>query len=209
MLKAIVMGMALMTAAAAAGAQGTVRLVVAPESKLWLEGGSNVHDWSCKAQTVDVAIDVAAEYVTKKDLADVSKLLKTVQVKVPVASIKCGKDGMDKNLYKALKQESAPTITYVMSRFDVVAGDTKDAFTVKAQGKLTVAGVEKPVTMDVKAIRLANGSVKATGTLPMLMTDFGIKPPTAMLGAMKTKNELSVKFDLVVGSQAVVAERDR
>ena len=34
--------------------------------------------------------------------------------------------------------------------------------------------------------------------VPLLMSDYGIKPPTMMLGTMRTKNEVLVKFDLAL-----------
>jgi hypothetical protein len=41
-------GVVLITlAVAAAGAQETARVAVSPESKLWIEGTSNLHGWSC------------------------------------------------------------------------------------------------------------------------------------------------------------------
>ena len=40
------------------GACPVVRLAVGPDSKLWIEGGSNLHDWSCKASAIDATIDV-------------------------------------------------------------------------------------------------------------------------------------------------------
>jgi hypothetical protein len=48
---------ALFAIAGSASAQ-SVRLAVAPESKLWIEGGSNLHGWSCKASSIDAMIDV-------------------------------------------------------------------------------------------------------------------------------------------------------
>ena len=35
-----------------------LRLSVRPDSRLWLEGSSNVRDWRCDATTLDAAIDV-------------------------------------------------------------------------------------------------------------------------------------------------------
>jgi hypothetical protein len=37
------------------------------------------------------------------------------------------------------------------------------------------------------------------------MTDYGIKPPTALFGRLKTGDEVTVKFELVVGAKAIAA----
>lgn len=193
---------ALLTIAGSLHAQ-SVRLAVGPESKLWIEGGSNLHDWSCKASSIEAAIEVDESFVKATTAAPTS--LKKVQVKVPVRNLKCGNGKMDNNLYKALKADDAPEISYILATFEVVPGAVKDSFTVKAVGALTVAGTEKTVNMDVTAARLPDGGVRAEGTLPLLMTDFGVKPPTALLGTLRTDNKITVKFSLLVGPQTLSA----
>jgi len=112
---------------------------------------------------------------------------------------------MDNNLYKALKADDAPEISYILGTFDVVPGATTDSFAVKAVGALTVAGTEKTVNMDVTAARLPDGGIRAEGSVPLLMTDFGVKPPTALLGTLRTDNKITVKFSLLVGPQTLSA----
>jgi polyisoprenoid-binding protein YceI len=190
---------ALFAIAGSASAQ-SVRLAVAPESKLWIEGGSNLHGWSCKASSIDAMIDV--DEASLKSMSPT--LLKQVQVKVPVRNLKCGHGGMDGNLYKALKADDVPDISYILGTFDVVPG-TSDSFTVKSVGTLKIAGTEKTVNMDVTASKLPDGSIRAEGELPLLMTDFGVKPPTAMFGTLRTDNKITVKFSLLVGPQTLTA----
>src|SRR5436305_5859184 len=193
---------ALFTIAGSMHAQ-SVRLVVGADSKLWIEGGSNLHDWSCKASAIDASIDVDEAFL--KTPTPSPTLLKKVQVKVPVRNLKCGHGGMDNNLYKALKADDTPEISYTLSTFDVLPGATKDSFTVKTVGTLKLAGAEKTVNMEVNAARAADGAITATGELPLLMTDFGVKPPTAILGTLRTDNKVTVKFSLLVGPQTLTA----
>ena len=181
----------------------SVRLAVGADSKLWIEGGSNLHDWTCRASSIDAAIDVDGAFL--KTPAPTPSLLKKVEVKVPVRNLKCGHGGMDNNLYKALKADDSPEISYIVATFDVVPGTTNDSFTVKTVGALKIAGAEKSVNMDVLATRLADGSIRADGELPLLMTDFGVKPPTAMLGTLRTSNKVTVKFSLLVGPETIAA----
>jgi len=190
---------ALFTIAGSATAQ-SIRLAVAPDSKLWIEGGSNLHGWSCKASSIDAAIDVDEAFLKSASPTQ----LKKVQVKVPVRNLKCGHGGMDNNLYKALKADDAPDVSYILGSFDVVPAGG-DAFTVKSVGTLKIAGTEKTVNMDVSATKLADGSIRADGELPLLMTDFGVKPPTAMFGTLRTDNKVTVKFSLLVGSETLTA----
>jgi polyisoprenoid-binding protein YceI len=181
----------------------SVRVAVGADSKLWVEGGSNLHDWSCKASSMDAAIEVDEAFVKSTTVSP--SFLKKVQVKVPVRNLKCGNGKMDGNLYKALKADETPEISYILGTFEVVPSAATDSFTVKAVGALTIAGTEKTVNMDVTASRQADGSIRAEGTVPLLMTDFGVKPPTALLGTLRTDNKITVKFSLLVGPQTLTA----
>jgi polyisoprenoid-binding protein YceI len=111
---------------------------------------------------------------------------------------------MDDNLYKALKADETQEITYILATFDAAPGEASE-FTLKTNGTLAIAGKENKLTMDVVATRLPDGTVKATGMVPIKMTDFGIKPPTAMFGTLRTGDEVRVNFALTVGPRAIAA----
>jgi len=193
----------LVLAATVARAQDT-RVAVSADSKLWIEGTSNLHGWSCKATTLDAAVDIDAALAAQIATAP-PKALKRVQVKVPVKAIKCGHGGMDDNLYKALKADATPEISYILATFEAAPGEAKDSFTLKTVGTLTIAGTERKVEMDVVATRLADGSVTAKGLVPIKMTDFGITPPTAIFGRLKTGDEVKVNFELLIGAKAIAS----
>lgn len=189
--------------AATSAAQTTARVAVSPESKLWIEGTSNLHGWSCTAEKFEAVIELDAAAAAELSTA-APKALKRVEVKVPVKALKCGHGGMDDNLYKALKADASPEISYIMATFDAEPGDA-GAFTLKTNGTLEIAGKENKLTMDVAATRLADGTVKATGMVPIKMTDFGIKPPTAIFGTLRTGDEVKVNFALTVGPGTIAA----
>jgi len=44
------------TIGGAAAGQQTARVPVATDSRVWIEGTSNLHDWSCKAQMLDASV---------------------------------------------------------------------------------------------------------------------------------------------------------
>jgi len=193
--------------ATTASAQLTARIPVAPESKLWIEGTSNLHGWSCTAEKFDAIIELDAAAAAELSTA-APKTLKRVEVKVPVKALKCGHGGMDGNLYKALKADESPDISYIMATFDAAAGEN-DGFILKTAGTLALAGKENKLAMDVVATRLPDGTVKAAGMVPIKMTDFGIKPPTAMFGTLRTGDEVKVNFALTVGAKAIAAAADK
>jgi polyisoprenoid-binding protein YceI len=193
--------------ATAVRAQETARVAVSADSKLWIDGTSNLHGWTCRAEKLEAAIDLDAVAASQLGTAP-PKALKRVEVKVPVRALKCGHGAMDDNLYKALNADAAPNVSYILATFEPAPGEAKDSFTLHTVGTLTIAGKENKLEMDVVATRLADGTVKATGTVPIKMTDFGIKPPTAIFGRLKTGDEVKVSFELAVGGKAIASTLD-
>ena len=194
-------GLALIVVAAAGAGAQTTRAAVAPASKLWIEGTSNVHDWKCEAAPFDANIEIDAAGLT----AAPAKLVKGVSLKLATKNLKCGHGKMDENVQKALKADKNPEISYTLSTVEALPGQGKDDFILRTVGTLTLAGAESKINMDVNATRLADGTIKATGTVPVKMTAFAVKPPTAMLGAIKCGDEVKVKFELMVGPKVVAA----
>ena len=45
---------------------------------------------------------------------------------MPVKSLKCGHGAMDDNLYKALKADDTPEISYILATFEAAPGEAKD-----------------------------------------------------------------------------------
>lgn len=199
---ALVLGLA---AGASAQTRSTTKMEIRDSSKLWIEGTSSLHAWHCTAPAMTADIRLDGAYATR-DLAMNPKILDVVAVTVPVKEMTCGHGKMDGNMYKALKASEFPTIEYKLTGYEIapVPGDA-GAFVVHARGALTLAGQTKEVAMDVQARRLANGTLTAQGSQPILMTDFGVKPPTAMLGTIKTGNEVTVRFDLRVAPAQATA----
>jgi hypothetical protein len=62
---------------------------------------------------------------------------------------------------------------------------------------LKIAGVEREVAFDLKTQR-KEGSLVVRGEVPLLMTDYGITPPKAMLGMLKTDPKVTVTFETVL-----------
>jgi polyisoprenoid-binding protein YceI len=190
-----------------APAQGT-RMSLRPESKVVLAGGSNVHDWACNSSAFDAAITMDDSYGSP--FTSVARPITSVVVTIPVKSLKCGKGKMDDNMYKALKADQFTEIKYVLDTYEVNReGTTADAFVARTTGDLTVAGVTKKVEIPITADRLPNGGMKGVGTAKLLMTDFGIKPPVALLGTLRTKNEIEITFTVLLDKSTVVAITER
>ena len=194
-------GIALIAAAAMNANGQAARATLAPASKVWIEGTSNVHDWKAEASQIEAVIELDDAGLN----APAAKLVRKVSLTIPVVGLKSGHGKMDDNMRKALKADKNPQIRYTLTSIEVVDGGDKDAFTLRAAGTLSLAGAENAITLDIAAVRQADGTIKATGTVPVKMTAFAVKPPTAMLGTIRCGDDVKVKFDLVVGPKVMAA----
>jgi len=200
---------AALTVALGSQAAAQARMTVSPDSKVTLAGSSNVHDWACSSSTLNATIALDESYETKS-LASIDKPISKVVVTIPVKSLKCGHGKMDDNMYKALKAEQFPEIKYELTTYEIdKAKTTADGFSAITKGELSVAGMTKLVEIPITALRKDGGTMKGEGTVAMKMTDFGIKPPVALLGTLRTKDEIRITFNVLLDKTTVVALSQR
>jgi polyisoprenoid-binding protein YceI len=104
---------------------------------------------------------------------------------------------MDSKAYDAMKAKNSGNIVFTASSSTVTPGGAGQ-FSVKSNGSLTIAGVSKSVVLTAACVVKADGSITCTGTDKLLMTDYQIKPPTYMLGTLRTGNSLTIDFTMTV-----------
>jgi len=181
-----------LTLGAAATAQAPMTLSTA---KITIAGTSNVHDYTAtttKATISNVKLGPAVAGDTFWDEVQKPGGLEAFDISIPADSLKSSKEGLDKNMYKALKTKEHKNITFSLKRMSGEPG------ALSATGILTVAGVEREVTLPLKTVKKGN-SLAVSGTVDVLMTDHGIKPPTAMLGMVKADPKITVTFEVLLG----------
>jgi len=186
-----------------AKAQST--MTVRPESRVVLLGRSNVHNWSCSTSTFQTSIGVDSSDRAERVGTSESHPIRLTVI-VPVKSLNCGKARMNQDMFRALKADSFPEIKYVLTSY--VVKDQRaatDSFAVESVGELTVAGRTQRVDIEVRGAPDDSGGFRGDGGVALLMTDFGIKPPTAFLGAIRTKNALEVRVEVSVTQRAIAA----
>jgi hypothetical protein len=69
-------------------------------------------------------------------------------------------------------------------------------FTVRTAGTLSVNGQSQPASITLRGKALGNGRVRWTGQYAFRMTSFDVDPPRAMLGTLRTGDEVTVHFDV-------------
>jgi hypothetical protein len=181
-------------------ASDTTRLVAANPSKLVLEGSSNVASWRCSGTTLEGGMEVAAPL---SEIGDIGEWIAspTFRLRIPVTTLRCGNGRMERDMYRALRSQSHPSIDF---RFVNLVGSVREGGNgthyAKIAGVLSLAGATRNIVVDVEAKRIAPDRIRLRARLPLRMTDFRITPPTALFGAIKANDDLIVHFDLVLGA---------
>ena len=164
-------------------------------ARITIAGTSNVHDYTATTSIAKVTRVQLGAATAGPDFWDAVQMpggLQAFDVTIPAESLKSSKDGLDKNMYKALKTKEHADITFRLARVEGRPGE------LKAVGTLRIAGVERDVTLPLKTIRKGN-ALAVSGALDVLMTDYGIAPPKAMMGMVKADPKITVTFEVLLG----------
>ncbi|HBG25416.1 MAG TPA: hypothetical protein DEO54_03445 [Rikenellaceae bacterium] len=159
-----------------------------------ITGTSTLHDWESKVE------QSTGEYLIDQ------KIIKSLTINIPVLSIKSKDEEklMDKKTYEALNSNKNPNIIFQLTEPATPVFSESNA-EVTLTGNLTIAGVTKKITIKSSGKKSTSDAFRFTGSVPIKMSDYKIKPPVAMLGLIKTGDLITVKFDVTIPQQSLLA----
>jgi polyisoprenoid-binding protein YceI len=178
-------------------AQDAAAPLALSSAKVSLAGTSNIHEFTASTTDVRVTRVAIANGVSGAGLLAAvlnPGAVEAFDIAIRTASLSSPKEGIDKNMHKALKAAEFKDITFRLVRLEA-----KPA--LRAIGLLKIAGVEREIAIDLKTVATAT-ALTISATVPMLMTDYGITPPKAMLGMLKTDPKITVTFEVVLAAPA-------
>lgn len=170
-------------------------MTLQPESRIWVEGTSTVRSFKCTAAGADVAVDAAGPDVATA-LATGNRAVRTVEVRIPAAKLDCANGTMNGHMLKAIKAKENPVIQFRVASYELAAKEGGAAVTMT--GTLELGGTRKDVIVTADATPGANGALKVSGSFPLKMSEYGLKPPSLMMGTMKVGDQVTVRYDLVL-----------
>ncbi len=153
------------------------------KSSFSVSGTSTLHDWEMKSAS---GTGTANFTITNSKLTDIESLSVTLLAE----SIKSEKKSMDKVAYQTLQTDKQKNIKYVLKSAQKI-----NETTWELTGTYTIAGVSKILKTTVKTA-FTKDTLTIQGANKITFTEFGMKSPTALLGTIKTGEDLTVKFNL-------------
>jgi polyisoprenoid-binding protein YceI len=160
-------------------------------STISIEGTSTLHEWHMTSS--EAVYDAVFEMNSVGDPVRLASLT----MSLPAESLKSEKTAMDKNAYKALKTEVHKQIAFQLISSKI------EGKTIHSSGKLRIAGVAKQVDLDVTYTVLPGGALKFKGSKKIVMTDYGVEPPSFMFGSVTTGDEITVSFEVTLAPAKV------
>ena len=163
------------------------------KATMTIAGTSTLHDWV--SEVTEIQANAVMNLTNPAEL-----LISKLNVQIPVEKIVSTKGRiMDNKTYKALKSDDHPSI-----KFNLTKLTKQDQNKLWASGELTIAGDTQNVKLEV-AIKQSAEMITFSGEYKLKMTDFNIDPPTALMGTIKTGDDITVAFEVSLTTQESAA----
>ena len=101
---------------------------------------------------------------------------------------------MEKKTYEALKASAYPEILFTFNTPMRLTQVRDCQTTIPVRGVLALAGISKPMIMLVKTFEISQGVLQFEGSQTIKMTDYGVRPPTALFGTMRSGPDITIHF---------------
>jgi polyisoprenoid-binding protein YceI len=188
LLRMLLAGLALALLASPADAQSRRWVPVPGKSLVAFEATHRLGEFRGSAETVTGEFEA--------DPADIRTGF-TGTLRVPVAALRTGDTGRDRDMLKLLQADTHKLIRYTIggseASFNAITATADVLLTIK--GALEVRGVERPLVFLARA-RLIGDRIWVRGESRLRLTDFGIEPPRRLL--FRVGNEVGVSFDVTL-----------
>ncbi len=152
------------------------------ESRIAVLGHSSLHDWTLKVNMSQLRL---------KKVVCLENQLTHISVAFPIKGMVPPKKGMKKKILKVLQSKTYPMISIRLEDFYF-----KNDSVYTDNALYTVAGITKKKSFKAAYMLAKNNGFRLSGSQEIKFSDFDMKPPSAMLGLVITRNELLVNFDL-------------
>jgi polyisoprenoid-binding protein YceI len=161
---------------------------------LVIAGTTNVHDYETKVTSM-----------TGELVMNNPSQVKSFTLNIPVKSIKSKEKLMDTKTYEAFNADKHPTITFRLAEVQSVQTNGSD-INLTALGNVTINGTTKRVILKATGKLLTTGTYQFKGSVSMKMTDYGMKPPTAMMGMMKVGDGVTLKYNVTFVEENLLSQ---
>ncbi len=172
-------------------------VAILPPSQIYVAGKSNVNQFNC-----DCEQDFSAMRARCYWQADPPTLVfENTQLRLRAENLDCGNRMMNRDLRNTLRADRHPEIRLDLRRLQFAGGDIANAIgmdwtDLTAHTDLTMAGQTRRASIQFRGRSVGHEVYELVGMHEVRMTDFGVEPPTAMMGLVKVDDRMRIHFKL-------------
>jgi len=171
--------------------------------KVKIEGTSSIHDWSMESPVIGGFMEADPGF-PESALKGGTAAKPKVEIFIPVRTLKSYNKRMDEVYQEHMEEPKFKKIEYKLTELKPKGDAPKGGkCEFDAVGTLTVHGVAKAITMPVTIEKPEAKKIKVIGSIPLKMSDFGVKPPNPDIGVAKitTGDEIKVSIEWTPGQK--------
>ena len=164
------------------------------DSEIIIYGTSNVMDYSC--ELYDLSNNI--ELVIQSQVNGKTIKLQNAIIELKASNFVCDNKVMTNEFYTAIKGDSFPNISVEFHEFtlnqDVAIARYQE--NIASSISILLAGEKLTYNHQLSSLEVSEDELTLKGQLKVLMTEFGIKPPTAMMGMIQTGDQITIEFSI-------------
>ncbi len=150
-----------------------------------ITGTSSLHDWECTVR--DFSGYVTVEIVENK-VTDVTAF----SFGFIAENLESGKSSMDKKMHDAINAKKHPFISFKGNKVSMLSKRQ-----LIFEGTFSINGTTKTLQMPAE-FKLGGDHIMLRGKKDILLTDFDIEPPKALLGTITTGNLVTIHYNITL-----------
>lgn len=174
----------------------TVRFKIGSESVLSIRGTTNVNSFECFAKQQFPEQSTRLVFNGNERVIEFDNM----RLFLKVEALDCDNGRMNADLCDALNAEDFPHIVIRLHDAKILETDEDNVrngwIPVSVRSSLTISGQTRTSVIKALMKRMADGSYRFTADHGIKMTDYGLEPPTALLGLIKVKDHVVIHFDV-------------
>jgi hypothetical protein len=156
-------------------------VLITTESFLYIKGTSNINTFTCVYDATTLSRKVPVRFTQNNNTMH----FKNVQMQLKNTGFNCGNRGINNDFHDLLQTKKYPNIHFGL------LSTTKNKGEIDAHVAIEIAGIKKQYKVPVKT----NGELAPLeGVLCVNITDFGLTPPTKMMGMIVVREDIEIVF---------------
>ncbi len=164
---------------------------ILPQSKIFLHGVSNVNSFSCEVCGTDEVTTLNLFFSSEgKQL-----LFDENEYRIPIKNFLCENSRMTADLQEALRMDIYPAMSLELKALSNLPDSTQFP---QARLQISLAGKSNTYDLTYACTRMSENFYHVVLTRDFNMSEFGIDPPTALMGLIKVKEKIEIELDLYI-----------